>query len=188
MILSVEIWKDLENYPGYSVSSAGRVRSNPRRIWNGHGYFVSKEKLLKPNPLAKGYLQVDLKVDKKRHPRQIHRLVAEAFIPNPNDYPQINHINGRKYDNRVENLEWCDNSMNQIHAYKTGLKRVSEKSGHPRRPVKLINTKTGESISFKSIMAAAKFLGKNTLMQLRRVLNKQKHYHTIKGYIATFAE
>lgn len=66
--LKNEEWRKLINYPGYSVSSLGRVRSDPHKVWNGKGWHVSKEKMLKPNTLAKGYYQVDLRVEKKRHP------------------------------------------------------------------------------------------------------------------------
>lgn len=73
--------------------------------------------------MRRGYLQVLLYEEGKPHPKKVHRLVAEAFIPNLDNKPQVNHINGDKTDNRVKNLEWCTNSENQLHAYKNGLEK-----------------------------------------------------------------
>ena len=119
-----EIWKDIEGYEGrYQVSNLGRVRSLSlgkiakfRREHEG--------RVLKPYLTRYGYYLVDLYYDtkKKRH-YLVHRLVAQAFIPNPDNLPQINHKNEQKTDNRVENLEWCDNDYN-IH-YGTGIARRS---------------------------------------------------------------
>ena len=68
-----------------------------------------------------GYKCCNLYENKKRVHKRVHRLVAETYIPNPNEYPQVNHINGMKSDNRIENLEWCNQSMNEVHKYKSGL-------------------------------------------------------------------
>lgn len=183
--LKNEEWRKLINYPGYSVSSLGRVRSDPHKVWNGKGWHVSKEKMLKPNTLAKGYYQVDLKVEKKRHPRQVHRLVAEAFIPNPNNYPQVNHINGIKNDNRVENLEWCTNSMNQIHAYRTGLQKPHNAWGKKRVP-KMVGMLSDEGrviLYFQSARQVAKFFDEEkNISNLYYHLNggKSKSFHGCK--------
>ena len=102
-----EIWKPIEDYENYMVSNLGRVKSlNYRR--------TGKEKILKPFK-ARGYLVVDL-LDgtgkKGRKTNFIHRLVAQAFIPNPLNLPEVNHIDEDKLNNCVDNLEWCDRSYN----------------------------------------------------------------------------
>ena len=99
----MEIWKDIKDYEGlYQVSNLGRVKS----------LKYGKEKILKSCKLNNGYLIVNLHKEGKQKHYYIHRLVATAFIPNPDNLSQVNHINEDKTDNRVENLEWCDNKYN----------------------------------------------------------------------------
>ena len=108
----IEIWRDIKGYEGlYQVSNCGRVRSS-----------YKGGRILKPNLSFYGYWRVQLWRGGKGRSIYVHRLVAQAFIPNPDGKPQINHINGIKTDNRVENLEWCTNMENQLHASKTDLK------------------------------------------------------------------
>lgn len=183
----VEEWRDVVGFEGlYQVSSLGKVKSLSKPTYNGKGWYLSKEKILKPNILAKGYLQVDLKKNFQRNLLQVHRIVAMTFIPNPNGYPQINHINGNKQDNRVENLEWCDNRHNQLHAWKNGLQKVSGKAGKPKR--KVILSKENDIIVFESIADAMRFLDLKSNANIQKVLHKVKHYNTIKGYKAEYYE
>ena len=122
-----EIWKDINGFEGYyQVSNLGRIKSLSREIYNGKGYYTSTEKILLGHMITKGYMQVELKKDNKRYLKLIHCLVAEAFIPNPENKPQVNHINGKKSDNMVGNLEWCTNIENQTHAINTGLKKSKD--------------------------------------------------------------
>jgi hypothetical protein len=132
--MTIEIYKDVVGYEGiYQVSNLGNVKSLHKKSLNG---FVLK-------PLkSHGYCRVGL-FDNKHKYFMIHRLVALAFIPNPNHYPFINHINGIKNDNRVENLEWVTHSQNILHAFKTGLKSNKKGDNNPQSK-KVINIETGE--------------------------------------------
>lgn len=106
-----EVWREAGYGWGllYEVSSAGRVRSIKRRTTIG--------KLLKPALFGGGYCRVAFNNGEVKETLSVHRLVAEAFLPNPNNLPQVNHKNGIKADNTVNNLEWCTASENRRHAY-----------------------------------------------------------------------
>lgn len=112
-------WKTVPHCEKYEVSSAGQVR-------------VRKTgRVLKPDSCS-GYPRVNLVTGRTSRKRYfIHKLVAEQFIPNPDGKIQVNHINGKKGDCRVENLEWCTPSENMKHAYHTGLKKRPKGSRHP---------------------------------------------------------
>ena len=114
-----EIWKSIEGYEGlYEVSNLGRVRSLDKytlykpSLYKGKFRTLRKGRILTPKISSTGYLEVSLCKNLKQLSYRVHRLVAKAFIPNPNNYPVINHINEVKTDNRVENLEWCTTKYN----------------------------------------------------------------------------
>ena len=120
-----EIWKDIEGYEGtYQISSLGNIKSLPRKTNNQFykGIYLKQT-------LYKGYLKVQLSNHSKSKWFLVHRLVAMAFIPNPQNKPQVNHIDGNKSNNKVSNLEWVTGSENQIHSYHV-LKTIPSMKNH----------------------------------------------------------
>lgn len=113
----MEIWKDIKGYEGlYQVSNMGRVKSLERVVFrgNGHGKRILDEKILKLSSIH-GYLIAFLFNGSKRKNYRVHRLVAQAFIPNPENKPEIDHINTIRTDNRVENLRWVTKKENILN-------------------------------------------------------------------------
>lgn len=111
---SKEIWKDIQYYEGfYQVSNTGKVRSCDRTIVDsiGRKHFYNGQ-VLTPMVVAGGYLEVNLSRGDERKPFHIHRLVAQAFLPNPKNLPCINHIDENKQNNAAQNLEWCSYKYN----------------------------------------------------------------------------
>lgn len=147
----MEIWKDIKGFEGsYQVSNLGRIRSCNRVVNNSAsrtGKQHRKGKILALNKTYRGYYIVHLfRGGKKIHPL-VHRLVAQAFIPNPENKPQINHIDGNPRNNQVKNLEWATESENMRHACYVLKKNI--------RPVKSVET--GQR--FPSVRAAERVLG-----------------------------
>jgi len=102
-----EIWKDIKGYEGiYKISNFGRVKS----------FKCNKERILKTTKNKAGYIKIGIGDTNNRKTFYIHRLIAELFIPNPLNKPEINHINGNKSDYRIENLEWINHRENIQHA------------------------------------------------------------------------
>lgn len=103
--METEMWRDIEGFEGlYQISSYGRVKSLQMYTM---GRIIKRDKILKPFSNGNGYLVVHLRKNNKRFVKYVHRLVSEAFIPNPNKYPCINHMDESKNNNKADNLEWC---------------------------------------------------------------------------------
>lgn len=178
-----EIWKTLPTNSNYEVSNTGLVRSIDRKVWNGKGFANHKGRILKQSISKRGYKTI---TNHSGLPsQQVHRLVAMAFIDNPQNKPQVNHIDGNKTNNNVSNLEWCDNSENQLHAYRSGLQNHSCFSGRPRRKVEQIDKETGVVIQvFESISDAEKVVGIHS--NIGMCCRGQRNY--AKGYKWRFAD
>ena len=137
----------------YQISNLGMVKALERRKNCNRGYGIIKEHVMKQTSANSEYCRVPL--TNKQHVKKyylVHRLVAEAFIPNPNNLPQVNHIDGNKSNNCVTNLEWCTREDNIKHAYKIGLNPSRKKiieyiDGLEERIVKL--EKIIESVEYK---------------------------------------
>jgi hypothetical protein len=116
-----EVWKEIPNSKNYMISNHGRVKHLPyykRNAWNTC-FFLTKEKLLKLNNNNRdGYFRIKIYyLDGTKKLEMVHRLVANAFIPNPENLPQVNHIDGVSSNNYYTNLEWCTNLQNTQHRF-----------------------------------------------------------------------
>lgn len=125
-----EIWKDTIDFPGYQVSNLGRVKSTSRLVYvtnnKGSYSYTIPEKITKVS-LRTNYLCVTLCLNGKHINALVHRLVAKAFIPNPYDYPEINHKDENKLNNCIDNLEWCTRKYNKNYG-SGNLRSASKRS------------------------------------------------------------
>lgn len=109
----MEEWKDIRGFKNYMISNRGRV------------YSKKKHMIMKPTPDHKGYLRITFYENEKNNTKKVHRLVAEAFIENTGNLPQVNHRDENKKNNLVENLEWCTNSYNRGYGTATERTRLA---------------------------------------------------------------
>ena len=154
-----EIWKDIKNYEGiYQVSNLGRVKSVARKVKYSRGshsyYQYQQERFLSANHKSNGYLEYSLYKDSKRTHKYIHRLVADAFIDNPNNLPVVNHKDENKENNLADNLEWCTILYN--NTYGTRIDKIAKNTNYRKNSRKIIGEKNNIRIVFYSIGAATK--------------------------------
>lgn len=190
-----EIWKDVPNYEGlYQVSNLGNVKSMPRMIItkNRFGEITKKVKSKKNKPhLNKktGYYQIILSKNKKTKMFLLHRLVAITFIPNPNKLPQINHKDGNKQNNCVDNLEWCTCSENIKHAFANNLNHSNFKvQCGSKNPFfgKHHSTETKQKIKESHYKKVAQYDKNNNLIKIwDSILQVQKELNINNGNIST---
>ena len=151
-------WKDIVGYENeYQINQFGEIRTlkdSPKL----KKYDVLKPQISKRN----GYVYQMLYKNGKEKLLRVHRLVAMAFLPNPNNLPQVNHKDGNKQNNSVDNLEWCEQSYNMKHAFKTGLEKPSEKQKaavrktNEKKRKRVVRTMGDEKNEYESATVAAR--------------------------------
>jgi len=174
-----EQWRDIRGYEGlYQVSNFGRVKSLSRKA----GFVFLREKVMKPTLAKNGYLSVMLSNNKQKRV-YVHRLVAEAFVPNPNNYLYVNHKDENKTSNVAWNLEWCTHNYNLN--YGTHNKRLSErKKGQKTKSILQLTTDGRTVKEWTSIKEAAEQNGLNP-SNISAVLHG--YQNTCGGYVFKFA-
>lgn len=173
-----EIWKEIKGHNNYQISNLGRIKSlNYKRS--------QKERILKPSIFNNGYYMITLNGKKKL----IHRLVAETFIPNPENKPVVNHKDNNKLNNNVENLEWCSHKENTIHAVKIGVYKSRDKMlsvVKPRAKTVLQFDLEGNLLNkFYGTIEAEQHLKNNNIKANARNIRKAccGEYKTSSGYV-----
>lgn len=149
-----EIWKDIIGYDGvYQISNLGNVKS--KNVSKKCGHYYSESHILKQSPTPQGYCQVTLyDKNRKRKKYSVHKLVADAFIPNPNNYPCVNHKDENKTNNCVSNLEWCSYEYN--NAYGTARIRQIETTS---RKIEQFTLEGHWIATYLSVSIASKIVG-----------------------------
>lgn len=162
--LNKEVWKDIQGYEGlYKVSSLGRIKN-------------VKGLIRKPRLYKDGYFDIKLSKNGKNKTKRINRLVALAFIPNPNNYPMVNHKDENKLNNRIDNLEWCTNKYNCN--YGTAIERMAKAIS---KPIIMCDLNGNDLKEFKSLLDASNYLNKPNSSTISNCLNGR--YKSAYGYI-----
>lgn len=154
-----EIWKTYPEFPFLQASNLGRVRTVDRVVTrsNGRKQFV-RGKVLKQRYDKDGYLYVRINMNGKRFCKKSHRIIAVCFIPNPNNYPEVNHIDNDRTNNVVSNLEWCTSQYNTAYKEKYGVP-AKEATKVLRKSVIAVDLNSFEVFWFESRSEASRQLG-----------------------------
>ena len=168
-----EIWKDIIGYEGlYQISNFGQLKSLSRK---SNGEFG---KIRKPENNGRGYLSISLSKNSKSKHFYIHRLVAKAFISNPQDKPEVNHKQGIKFDNIAIGLEWVTKKENIEHAVKIGLYKIGNREGENNNNAKLTDVKAKKIYYYSQLHSVKETYEKfNTT---KNTVNQIKHKRTWK--------
>lgn len=158
-----EVWKTIKESSVYQISNLGNIRSISIKL-DKDRHITKEYKILKPCYNSRGYLDVTLKINKNKVHKVIHRLVAEAFIPNPNNYEYVNHKDENKSNNNVENLEWCN------HKYNCNYGTTIERSANKRSSV-IVRIVSNKLYIYRRAAIAAKLLQMNDI-SIRYRVNK----------------
>lgn len=171
-----EIWKDIKDYEGsYQCSSFGRVRSLDRYIEERSGKKqFRKGQIIKARLNKNGYLQLALNKNSKRKMKYVHILIAETFLENHEKLETVNHKDGNKLNNNVDNLEWSSYSDNNQHAYDE-LHRPATREGASPKPVYIIDTYNNNIIQFDSIRETVDNIGLSHT-QINRYIHSDKKW------------
>lgn len=176
--LEKEEWRPVVGYEGlYVVSSFGRIASMKMALKRGrNGVFYRQQRLLKPVKMTIGYLAVSLTKNGKVTQEYLHRLVSKAFLPNPNNYPQIDHIDGSRDNNMVTNLKWCTGSQNVLNPI-TRIRNSSSKKSKQKRREKVVCIRNGNVERIYDSPKQATIDGFDHSCVVAVCNNKQKSHH-----------
>lgn len=173
------MWKDIKGFEGYyQVSDYGLVKSLSRTIIRNNSSYKIQERILSPAKHKSGYLYVMLSKDGADYMKKVHRLVAEAFVPNPNNLPYVNHKDENKRNNISSNLEWCTAAYN-INYSKNTIKAAKSIA------VKIVSIdKQGNKVLYDSANLAARHINGDAscIIKVAKFINK-----THKGYVWRYA-
>lgn len=184
----MEIWKDVIGYEDiYQVSNSGKIK-RIGAYTNQTGKTWRSERILKPATKGRGYMYVQLSKNGRARPKHVHRLVAEAFIPNPENKPTVNHKNGNKADNSVENLEWATYTENNMHSVRI-LGNDNQIEYAIKKPVIQFDLNGNFIAEYPSYREAQRRTGINSIdVVCRGERQKGRKQKTAGGYIWKYKE
>ena len=183
----MEVWKDIPGYEGlYQVSDQGRVKSLGRFVGaKNRGVRQQAERLLKPLNTGKNYFRVCLYKGGVMERPLVHRLVAMAFLPNTEEFEEVNHKDGNKWNNVASNLEWASHKANMQHAFATGLNgRAHLLNNKGSKPVSQFNESMEMIATYPSMHEAERQTG----IDQGRISQSARHGFKAAGYYWKFAK